>query len=177
VQNLGFFSIRRIENVFDSNVRIDEQLFYQIRFRSVKKLSHTWMFHSFVFSPCSGVGYIKRKLALSFNTTMELIRTGDNSIRVITKSAKNMDTVITVDTEVDEVDPFDNKIRVTHVQSPPYYSCFFDPPVMENGEGHNCNCWIKWLFLVGLKCIKTHALMTKLICFNCYCLGEGHLGP
>jgi len=122
-----------------SNVRIDEQLFYQIRFRSVKKLRHTWMFHSFVFSPCSGVGYIKRKLALSFNTTMELIRTGDNSIRVITKSAKNMDTVITVDTEVDEVDPFDNKIRVTHVLSPPY-SCYYDPPVMENGERNNCNC-------------------------------------
>ncbi|KAH3887071.1 sodium/calcium exchanger regulatory protein 1-like [Dreissena polymorpha] len=59
-----------------------------------------------------GVGYIKRKLALSFNTTMEMIKINDNQVRIITKSAKNMDTTITIDNEVDEVDPFDNKIRV-----------------------------------------------------------------
>ncbi|XP_052801854.1 fatty acid-binding protein 5-like [Mya arenaria] len=59
-----------------------------------------------------GVGYIKRKLALSFNTTMEMIKEGEDSIRIITKSAKNMDTVIKIDEEKEEADPFDNKIKV-----------------------------------------------------------------
>ncbi|WAR03560.1 FABP7-like protein [Mya arenaria] len=58
-----------------------------------------------------GVGYIKRKLALSFNTTMEMIKEGEDSIRIITKSAKNMDTVIKIDEEKEEADPFDNKIK------------------------------------------------------------------
>lgn len=59
-----------------------------------------------------GVGYIKRKLAGAVTTKMELLKVGDKRVRIITKGPKDMDTQITIDEEVDEVDPFDNKIRV-----------------------------------------------------------------
>lgn len=36
----------------------------------------------------------------------------DNRIRIITKGPKDMDTQINIDEEIDEVDPFDNKIKV-----------------------------------------------------------------
>lgn len=59
-----------------------------------------------------GVGYIKRKIASAVTTRMEMIKLSDNRIRIITKGPKDMDTQINVDEEVDEVDPFDNKIKV-----------------------------------------------------------------
>ncbi|KAL4223641.1 calycin superfamily [Mactra antiquata] len=59
-----------------------------------------------------GIGYIKRKIAGAVTTTMELRKVGDKRIRVITKGPKDMDNQINLDEEVDEVDPFDNKIRV-----------------------------------------------------------------
>lgn len=59
-----------------------------------------------------GVGYIKRKLAGAVTTKMEMLKIGDKRIRIITKGPKDMDTQINIDEEIDEVDPFDNKIKV-----------------------------------------------------------------
>jgi len=61
----------------------------------------------------SGVGYIKRKLAGKFTTTMEMIKVNDKRVRIITKGPKDMDTQIDIDSTVEEVDPFDNKIEVS----------------------------------------------------------------
>jgi hypothetical protein len=44
---------------------------------------------------------------------MEMIKVNDNRVRIVTKGPKDMDTQINVDEEVDEVDPFDNKIKVS----------------------------------------------------------------
>lgn len=60
------------------------------------------------------MGYIKRKLAGKFTTTMEMIKMDDKRVRIITKGPKDMDTQINLDEEVEEVDPFDNKIRVMY---------------------------------------------------------------
>jgi len=59
-----------------------------------------------------GVGYIKRKFAQAMTTKMELIQVEDNKIRVITKGPKDMDNTVAVDEEIEECDPFDNKIKV-----------------------------------------------------------------
>ncbi|XP_053375066.1 sodium/calcium exchanger regulatory protein 1-like [Mercenaria mercenaria] len=59
-----------------------------------------------------GVGYIKRKIAGAVTTKMEMIKVNDKRIRIVTKGPKDMDTQINIDEEIDEVDPFDNKIKV-----------------------------------------------------------------
>ena len=41
-----------------------------------------------------------------------MMKVNDNRIRIVTKGPKDMDTQINVDEEIDEVDPFDNKIKV-----------------------------------------------------------------
>ncbi|XP_053375067.1 fatty acid-binding protein, adipocyte-like [Mercenaria mercenaria] len=59
-----------------------------------------------------GIGYIKRKVACAFTTVMELIKLDDNRIRIITDGPKHSDAEIKLGEEVEECDPFDNKIKV-----------------------------------------------------------------
>ena len=43
---------------------------------------------------------------------MELLKTGDKQIRIITKGPKDSDQTVTLEDEVEEADPFDNMVRV-----------------------------------------------------------------
>lgn len=59
---------------------------------------------------------------------MEILKVGDKRVRIITKGPKDMDTQINMDEEVDEVDPFDNKIKVSNgCRSQRYFYVHFTP--------------------------------------------------
>lgn len=60
-----------------------------------------------------GIGYIKRKMACAFTTKMELLKTGDKQIRIITKGPKDSDHTVTIDEPVEEADPFENMVKAT----------------------------------------------------------------
>lgn len=60
-----------------------------------------------------GIGFIKRKVACAFTTTMELLKVGDNQIRIVTKGPKDSDHTVTLGNEVEEADPFDNMVKAT----------------------------------------------------------------
>lgn len=59
-----------------------------------------------------GIGFIKRKVACAFTTVMELLKIDDGTIRIITDGPKHSDSEVKVGEEIEECDPFDNKIRV-----------------------------------------------------------------
>ena len=65
-----------------------------------------------VYDVFTGIGYIKRKMACAFTTHMELQKTGDNQIRIITKGPKDSDHTVNLDEPVEEEDPFENMVRV-----------------------------------------------------------------
>ena len=44
---------------------------------------------------------------------MELQKVGDNQIRIITKGPKDSDHTVTLGSEVEEADPFDNMVKVS----------------------------------------------------------------
>ena len=43
---------------------------------------------------------------------MELLKVGDNQVRIVTKGPKDSDHTVTLDNEVEEEDPFENMVKV-----------------------------------------------------------------
>ncbi|KAL4224543.1 regulation of retrograde trans-synaptic signaling by endocanabinoid [Mactra antiquata] len=59
-----------------------------------------------------GIGYIKRKVAGAFTTVMQLKKLNDNEIQIVTDGPKHSDQKVIINDVVEELDPFDNKIKV-----------------------------------------------------------------
>ena len=51
-------------------------------------------------------------MACAFTTKMELLKVGDNQVRIVTKGPKDSDHTVTLDNEVEEEDPFENMVKV-----------------------------------------------------------------
>jgi hypothetical protein len=66
-----------------------------------------------VFPFYTGIGFLKRKIACAFTTVMELTKLDDKRVRIVSDGPKHSDSVVILGDEVEEVDPFDNKIKVS----------------------------------------------------------------
>ena len=60
----------------------------------------------------TGIGYIRRKIACAFSNQVELRKTGDKQIRIISTGPKDYDHTVTLDEPTEKEDPFDNIVRV-----------------------------------------------------------------